>query len=332
MDDLFRETYFPQQKKKKKSSKKKVPDIIKDIRDYKSIPIDYSTQKNISYSQLSIYNQCKKRWSLQYKEGNRIFTSSVSTVFGTSIHETIQLYLDTMYNKSGAEADRLNLEEIFENKLREEYSKQFKKNKNQHFVSPQELREHFDDGVAILNFLKKNRGKYFRKKYWHLVGCEIPLRSNPNPKLPNVVFEGFIDVVLYNELTESFLILDIKTSTRSWGDKQKKDKSKQHQLLLYKKYFSEQFNIPIELIDVEFFIVKRKIIEDSEFPQKRIQRFVPPSGKNSINQATKSIESFVNEAFDKNGHKNIEATHNPNPHNCKFCPFAFTQHCNKAVL
>ncbi len=42
----------------------------------------------------------------------------------------------------------------------------------------------------------------------------------------------------------------IKTSTRGWGDKEKKDETKQFQLVLYKKYYSQQFNIPEDNIDV----------------------------------------------------------------------------------
>jgi hypothetical protein len=38
-----------------------------------------------------------------------------------------------------------------------------------------------------------------------------------------------------------------------------KDELKQFQLILYKKYFAQQFNIPIDDIDIEFFIVKRKV-------------------------------------------------------------------------
>ena len=34
------------------------------------------------------------------------------------------------------------------------------------------------------------------------------------------------------------------------------------QLVAYKNYFSEQFGVPKQNIDVEFFIVKRKIVEE----------------------------------------------------------------------
>ena len=42
-------------------------------------------------------------------------------------------------------------------------------------VSSEELREFFEDGKEILRYIKKNRGGYFNKKGWYLVGCEVPL-------------------------------------------------------------------------------------------------------------------------------------------------------------
>jgi hypothetical protein len=72
---------------------------------------------------------------------------------------------------------------------------------------------------------------------------------NPNPQYPNILYKGYLDVVLYHEGTNSFKILDIKTSTRGWGDKEKKDEIKQYQLILYKKFFAQQFNVPIDNIE-----------------------------------------------------------------------------------
>jgi hypothetical protein len=172
--------------------KKKLPLLLKEIKSKQLPTIDYATQKSISYSQLSMFNECPKKWSLQYKEGYKQFTSSIHTVFGTALHEVLQSYLTTMYGKSGAEADKLNTYEMLEDALREEYKKQYKSNNNQHFTSPEELREFFEDGVEIIREFAKNRNKYFSKRGWHLVGCELPLILHPSPKLYNVMFQGYL--------------------------------------------------------------------------------------------------------------------------------------------
>jgi len=308
-------------------AKKKIPTIIKEIKNFQPDEINYAYQKNISYSQMSMFRECPKKWSLQYKEGHKQFTSTIHTVFGTALHEAVQHYLTVMYDQSAAAADREDIIEMFEECLREEYKKQYAKNDNQHFSTSQELREFYDDGVTILEYLKKNRGKYFSKRGWYLAGCEVPIVITPNKRYNNVVYQGFLDVVLYHEPTNKFRIIDIKTSTNGWNAKAKKDENKQFQLILYKKFFSEQFNVPLENIDIEFFIVKRKLYENTDYPIPRVQEFKPASGKVKLNKATRALEEFIQRAFDKNGHANVN--HQPTPHkNCNWCPFYKTHLCS----
>jgi len=307
--------------------KKKLPSILKEIKTKVLPQIDYATQKSISYSQMSMFNECPKKWSLQYREGYKQFTSSIHTVFGTALHETLQHYLTVFYEKSGAEADRLNTSELLEENLREEYKKQYKANNNQHFATPDELREFYEDGVEIIREIAKDRNKHFSKRGWHLIGIELPLILNPYSKLQNIMFQAYLDVVLYHEPTNSIKIIDIKTSRSGWSKKEKANEQKQFQLIIYKKYFSELYNIPIENIDIEFMIVKRKIFESEQFVIKRVQWFKPASGKVKLNKVTKSIEEFIEQAFDRNGYKQVE--HQPKVNdNCKWCPFYKTHLCS----
>lgn len=307
--------------------KKKLPSLLKEIKTKVLPQIDYATQKSISYSQMSMFNECPKKWSLQYREGHKSFTSSIHTVFGTALHETFQHYLTVMYEQSGAAADRLNTSELLEENLREEYKKQYKANNKQHFVTPDELREFYEDGVEIFRELSKDKTKYFGKRGWYLVGCEIPIILTPHSKYQNIMFQGYLDIVLYHEPTNKIKIIDIKTSRQGWSKKEKSDENKQFQLIAYKKYFSELYNVPIENIEIEFMIVKRKIFESDLYVIKRVQQFKPASGKVKLNKVTKSIESFIEQAFDRNGYKEIE--HQPKLNgNCKWCPFYKTHLCS----
>ena len=308
---------------------RKVPAIVKLIRNYDPEPINHAYQKNVSYSQLSMFRQCPKKWSLQYKEGHKQYTPTIHTVFGSALHEALQYYLTVMYDKSGAAADREDIVGIFEEKLSEEYRVQYKKNGDSHFSSAVELREFFEDGVNIINYLKKNRGKYFSRKSTHLAGCEVPIIITPNKRYTNVVYQGYLDVVLYHEYSDTFTIIDIKTSTKGWSKWAKKDKDKQFQLILYKKFFSETFNIPLEKINIEFFIVKRKLWESEDYVIPRIQRFVPASGKVKLNKATKALDEFITKVFDRNGYADVD--HQPTPdnpnNNCNWCAFYKTHLC-----
>jgi hypothetical protein len=136
------------------------------------------------------------------------------------------------------------------------------------------------------------------------------------------MFIGYLDLVLYHEPTNTIKIIDIKTSTRGWGDKDKKDEVKQTQLILYKKLFAQQYNFPVDNIEVEFFIVRRKIYEEGDFPQKRIQEFVPASGKVKLNKAGQLLDNFLGEVFNNDGgYKPIDFEKRPSKHNCNFCPY-----------
>ena len=47
---------------------KKIPKIVKEIQKNPPHEIDYSYQKNISYSQISMFKQCPHKWKLHYKD------------------------------------------------------------------------------------------------------------------------------------------------------------------------------------------------------------------------------------------------------------------------
>ena len=307
---------------------KKIPKIVREIQNNPPQEVNYAFQKNISYSQMSMFRSCPYRWKLQYKDKLKPFTSSIHTVFGTAMHETLQEYLNVMYSQSAATADKIDMGDSFQTSFINEYQKQYKSNKNAHFSSAEEMREFFEDGIGILNWFKKKRSKYFSKRGYHLVGCEIPIVIAPNKMYNNVLYMGYLDVVLYNENTNQFKIIDIKTSTRGWKDQDKKNEDKQFQLLLYKQFFAEQYNVPLEDIEIEFFIVKRKVMEwddeniKSPHQAYRVQTFTPPSGKIKINRANQAVQSFIKECFSSNGDiKDTNYPKSPSKWNCSFCPF-----------
>jgi hypothetical protein len=139
---------------------------------------------------------------------------------------------------------------------------------------------------------------------------------------------GYLDVVTYHEETETFKIIDIKTSTNGWNDYAKKDENKQFQLLLYKQYFSEQYGIPLDKIEIEFFILKRKVLDPddeklmSPYQAYRVQQFVPPSGKIKLSRAKNAINDFINECFNSSGKiKEADYPKSPSKWNCNFCPY-----------
>ena len=300
-------------------AKSKLSEIELRIKNHTPPEINYSFQRSVSYSQFSIYNTCPHQWYLSYIENKNPYQASIHTVFGTAFHETLQKYIDVMYNESGAAADRLDLEILFTERFREVYSAEYEKTK-EHFSNAQEMREFFDDGVAILKWIKARRNKLFTIRKVKLLGIEMPLLVGLTK---NVYLKGYIDFILYDEDLQKVYIYDIKTSTRGWGEREKKDDNKLAQILLYKEYFGRQFGFDVDRIEVEYFIVKRKIWEESEFPIPRVQSFKPASGKTKRKQAVENLNNFIKDCFDESGKPQIKSyLKNIGESSCKWCPYA----------
>ena len=299
-------------------AKSKLSEIELRIKNHTLPEINHAFQRSVSYSQYSMWASCPHRWALKYLENKEPYQASIHTVFGTAFHETLQQYLEVMYNESGAAADRMNLSELFTERFRETYAKEYK-SAGTHFSNASEMREFFDDGTTILDWIQKRRNKLFTIRKVKLLGIELPLIL----KLANnIYYKAFIDFATYDEDLKKVYIYDIKTSTRGWSDKEKKDDTKLAQILLYKQYFSQQYQIEVDSIEVEYFIVKRKIYEQAEYPIPRVQSFKPASGKSKRKQAVDNFNAFIKDCFDESGKPIIKSyLKNVGESSCKWCPF-----------
>lgn len=311
------------------SKKKKLTEVEKRIKEIPIPTINYNRgEKQVSYSQFSTYMKCPFQWYLTYGLKYYEDKPSIHTIFGTAIHETLQHYFQKMYNESGAAADREDIITFFEDKLIEEYKKN-KNRKDEHFSTPEELREFNEDGIKILNWFKKHRNEYFTTRNCKLLGIEMPLIQNIGKDL---YFKGLIDIAIYDIDLDKIFIIDFKTSTYGWKDKEKKDELKVSQILLYKKYFSQQYDIDIDKVEVEFIILKRKIWEESEFPIPRIQVFRPSSGKISLNKVKNKFEQFLEECYNGEGKPILDKIYYKTigEDSCKYCPYSQNSElCNK---
>jgi len=282
----------------------------------------------ISYSQLSMFSECPERWKLNYIDKLRVFETNIFLIFGTAMHEVIQTWLEVMYNDSIKNADKLNLEQRLHDKLIEGFKKA-KEEEGKDPCTKEQLKEFFQDGIDILDFVKKRRADYFSKRGYKLIGCEVPIDVDLRK---NVKMVGYLDIVILDEYHNTLKIYDIKTSTQGWNKWQKKDENKTQQLLLYKQFYAKQYNHPIDKIEVEYFIVKRRLWENAMFPQKRVQKFSPSSGTVSMNKVAKRLDTFLDLAFDDKGERiseNIIAT--PSKKSCRWCEFNKTEHCSQGV-
>ena len=277
-------------------------------------------QKSVSYSQYSLYAKCPLRWKLDYIDNHRKYEQSINTIFGTAFHNTVQHYLTVVYSESAKAADNIDLNEYLKSQLYTEYKTALENNGNVHFSTPTELAEFYCDGVEILKYIKRHRSLYFPTKKHKLIGIEVPLSLQLKG---NISFKGFIDIVILDERTNRKKIWDIKTSTSGWNKYQKADTTKTAQLILYKKFYAEQYGWDEESIDVEYLIVRRRINENAEFVPKRVQLFAPASGKITRSKVAKSFQEFLDNCFTADGNYNTESAYPAIATSaCKYCPYA----------
>jgi hypothetical protein len=238
-----------------------------------------------------------------------------------------------MYEKTVKQAMEIDLAEELQNKLKSVYKREKARSGHEHFSDAEQMNSFYEDGVQILDYLKKHRNEYFSSKNTYLVKVELPLVQELRS---NLFFKGYVDLVLYNEVSGFYTILDIKTSTKGWNEYAKKDENKVSQIILYKEFFSKQFNVDPEKIYVNFIILKRQIPVNPEFASmgKRIQEFTPPSGKIKRAQVVKQLKAFVDDAFNETGEPiDKEYTKNACKSSCMFCEFKTNKYlCNQAVL
>ena len=286
--------------------------------------------KRVSYSQYNQWVTCPHKWKLNYIDELRQFTDNIHTMFGTSMHEVLQTYLTIMYNDTIKMADALPLDEMLLHRMKTNYTDIMENNGGEVFCEQHDMEEFYQHRLLILEWFKKKRGMYFSKKHYELVGIEVPIEYKLND---GIKFIGYMDVVLHDTFRDRYKIIDIKTSTMGWNKWAKADKNKTDQLLLYKQFYGKQHDISLDKIDVEYFIVKRKLYEKVEFPQRRVQTFSPANGTPSINKVMNNLNKFISESF-VDGEYNIEHIYrkNPSKKNCRFCEFNQSKHCDVGVL
>jgi hypothetical protein len=279
----------------------------------------------VSFSQYSMWSSCPQQYKLSYIDGLSISNANIHLIFGTAMHETLQHFLDIMYNVTKTAAMGLDLDDLLSKRLIENFNKEKEKLEEGQFpCTKEELEEFYGDGRKIIQYFKSKLSNFFSKKGFELVAIELPL----NIKIKeNVNFIGFVDVIIRDLSDGSIIIIDFKTSTAGWSKYQKSDPIKNAQILLYKKFYAQKYEISEDKIRVEFQILKRKVSEEADYPIPRISKHVPANGKPSVNKAWAGFLEFVDTVFDEAGnYKEIEYQPKKGKQ-CDWCEFKERKIC-----
>ena len=295
--------------------------IIENIQSTVVPKMDYEKYRMVSYTQLSLWLECPHKWKLMYIDKLKQ-PPNIHLAFGSAMHESLQEYFELMYNKSIKQADAFDIHEDFQQRFMKMY-KDYKEQIGENFSTKKEIMEFVNDGLNIIDFFLQRRQMYFSKRGTRLLGIEMPILTPPHKEHPNIMLYGKLDLVFYDEDLQKVTIWDIKTSTRGWGKWDKENKIKMAQMVLYKKYFAEQYNDPVNSIDCKYFIVKRKVPKDPKYPAmaSRIQTYEPSSGKVTMNRVSKYLHEFIDDCFKDDMYQMKDYTKTPSDKNCSWCPF-----------
>ncbi len=281
------------------------------------IPVEPKKRK-VSFSQYATWFKCPHHWFLDHVKHLREFEDSIATCFGDAIHEPCQLYVEKLYKEGAKSADAIEMFPMF----KELFKKYLEERKVEH--TDDQFTDYVYDGDDIIKAFTNftNRMKYFPSGKYEFIGVEdellIPIKNN-------VEFTGFIDIVLKEKGTGRYRIIDLKTASQEWNKWQKEDPAKYSQVLLYKAFYSKKYNIPLGMIDVEFFILKRKLYEGVSYPQSHIQVFIPKNNNKAILDTIETFSQFVGECFKPDGTFVEDLSIYPkipgkNKKHCKYCP------------
>jgi hypothetical protein len=298
---------------------KKLKGLVKKVWEskIKQTPSKYT---HVSYSSVSTYNKCPKLWEMQYLRKEIPFTQNIYTCFGTTMHETMQEWLTVMYHDKVKTANEIDLGQLLYVNMVKAYKRGRAQMEGQHFSNMDEMTQFWLDGKHILEYLTKKRAAYFSTKTAMLAGVETLLYQEIKP---GVAFKGLIDLVFYHPTTDRWTVVDIKTSTSGWRDHQKKNPNLTAQVVMYKEYFSKQFDIDKDKIDVQYFIVKRRVPAEAEFAimQRRVQEFSPPAGPRKTKEVMTKMNNFIDNVLDSTG------AYIDKEHKCTN-PFGKCEHCS----
>lgn len=271
-----------------------------------------------SYSQQRIYNKCKLKWQLRYRDKLKPPSDTVHTIGGTAFHDAVQSYLtECVYGG----LDDFDLEEEFKYNLRDE-NRKAKEDWDELPENPatrDEIIEYYKLTCNVLNELKNNIALYFDPEYTELIGIEEPIRKKYSDTL---VYTGALDVVLKDKDTENYIIIDLKTSTSGWNKWDKKDSGKINQLVAYKLFYSEKLGVPLSDIEIKYLICTRE--PDWNWTNTHIEEFSPKDDDWAVGQVESNVEDFMKTAFHFPDGEYTDQDFDPEPEKftCAFCPYS----------
>lgn len=252
--------------------------------------------KTISFSSLSDLHRCPYSFKLSRIDGIYISTSSVDTIFGTVIHNSVQKQLQTKQEQT----DRFE-------RTWKKFCGLYRK-----YLDIEQTNKYFDAGVIILQNINLFVENEFGKDFEVLSVEEELLSSIDNT---DIKFKAFVDLVILDHKNERLVILDLKSCSSAFMWKKYAGKEKERQLVFYKHFYSLKHKLEPKDIQTIFLLLEKD-------PKSK-----KPIGLHKITSAEKKTSNHLrvlNESIQNL--KELELFVK-NRTGCKFCPYKKSGDC-----
>jgi hypothetical protein len=196
--------------------------------------------ETISYSSLNDFQYCPRFFELMNIKRVIKRQNSIETIFGNLVHKEVQRHLSTKFHW-------------------QHYANYFEKVWSR-FVRMYKLDTKVLEYGPIASKVLQLIQPFFETHFPGYKVLHIEYKIKQATSYPQL-FKGYIDIVIQT-LDGKIVIIDFKTATSITKFEKYQDQVKENQLLLYKNYYSELNDVPMESISTYFMVFEKKLSEE----------------------------------------------------------------------
>jgi len=254
---------------------------------------------HISYSELKNWHHCPFYHKLVNIEKLKVFEGNEYTAFGTALHSVCEDLL----------TDEVDIPkpELFNQKFRDEIKKLKSEEINKKLIV-----DMFAQGGKLSEQVLPSLESYFDD-------CEVFMAEEklyePISGTDDYLFKGYVDLIVKEG--DNYHIIDWKTCSWGWDSRKRSDKMILYQLILYKHFFCQKYDISPDMVHTHFGLLKRTSKKNI------VELFKVTSGPKRIENALELLHKAIQTI--KSG------VHIKNKLSCTSgygCDLYKTKHCN----
>ena len=254
---------------------------------------------HISYSELKNWHHCPFYHKLVNIQKLKVFEGNEYTAFGTALHSVCEDLL----------TDEVDIPkpELFNQKFRDEIKKLKSEEINKKLIV-----DMFAQGGKLSEQVLPSLESYFDD-------CEVFMAEEklyePISGTDDDLFKGYVDLIIKEG--DNYHIIDWKTCSWGWDSRKRSDKMILYQLILYKHFFCQKYDISPDMVHTHFGLLKRTSKKNI------VELFKVTSGPKRIENALELLHKAIQTI--KSG------VHIKNKLSCTSgygCDLYKTKHCN----